>query len=168
MGCNYPSSALSSFQAELKTELNTNRNDLISKNRLLCQASTFNQRTKQLNLNLNQNVPKIEAYSNYTKSSSMDNPERSFMSNSKKCIPRLSLQKFNELFDDRRIECYNRKEKYYLRFSFKNGLNNIYKNNKEQSLNSTYEQTADNTIESEYYAGGVKSKKKEKNKKLVF
>ena len=160
MGCNYPSSALSSFQTELKTELSTNRNDLISKNRLLYQTSTFNQRTKQLNFNLSQNVPKIEAYSNYTKSSSMDDPERSFMSNSKKCIPRLSLQKFNELFDDSTIECYNKKEKDYLSFSFKKAITNIYNKNKEESLNSTYEQTAEKIIESEYYNGGVKSKKK--------
>ena len=167
MGCIYPSSTLSSFQSELKAELNTSRSDLLSKNRLSHQTATFNQRTNQLNLNFSENIQNIKAYSNYTKSSSMD-PGRYFMSNSKKFIPRLSLEKFNELFDDSTIECYNKKENDYLHFSFKKAITNIYKKNKEESLNSTYERTAENTFESEYYNGGVKSKKKEKNKKLVF
>ncbi len=159
MGCIYPSSTLSSFQTELRIELNTSRIDLMSKNRLFNQATTSNQRAKQINLKFSQNIPNIKTSSNYTKSPSSD-PERHFMSTSKKCIPRLSLQKFNELFDDSTIECYNKKEKDYLSFSFKKAITNIYKKNKEESLNSTYEQTAEKIIESEYYNGGVKSKKK--------
>ena len=159
MGCIYPSSTLTSFQAELKAELNTSRSDLLSKNRLSQQTTTFNQRTNQLNLNFSENIPNIKAYSDYAKSSTMD-PGRHFMYNSKNFIPRLSLEKFNELFDDSTIECYNKKGKDYLHLSFKKAITNFYKKNKEKSLNSTYERTAENTFESEYYNGGVKSKKK--------
>jgi hypothetical protein len=170
MGCNYPSSALSSLQTEMKTELNANRSNLLSKNRLSCQSSSFNQSDSQLNLKLSQNISNIKKFSNKNKFISMS-PSRQLDSNSKKCIPRLSLQKFNELFDDSTVECYNKKEKNYLCSSFMKTMGGIYKKNTEQSLNSTYEQsneqTVENTIKSEYYKGYIKRNKKGKHKKLV-
>ena len=170
MGCDYPSSALSSLQTDMKTELHASHSNLLSKNRLSYESSTFNQSDLQLNLKLSQNILNIKKFSNKRKFMSV-NTSLQLNSNSKKCIPRLSLQKFNELFDDSTIECYNKKEKNYLCSSFMKTMGGIYKKSTELSLNSTCEQsneqTMENTINSENYKGYIKRNKKGKHKKFI-
>ena len=56
MGCNYPSSALSSYQTELKTEIKTNRKDLLPKNRSSLQSTTFSNGKRRINLDSSQNL----------------------------------------------------------------------------------------------------------------
>ncbi len=157
MGCNYPSSALSSYQTELKTEIKTNRKDLLSKNRSSLQSTTFSNGKSKINLDSSQNLRNFKTCSYYNKPSAID-ARRNDLNSSKNFIPRLSLQKFNELFDDSTIEGYNKKQKEFNLFSFRKSY--FYnKNNVEQSLNSTYEQTAENTFESEFLKGDMKINK---------
>ena len=170
MGCNYPSSALSSYQTELKTEIKTNRKDLLPKNRSSLQSTTFSNGKRKINLDSSQNLRNFKTCSYYNKSSAID-ARKNDLNSSKNFIPRLSLQKFNELFDDSTIEGYNKKQKEFNLFSFRKSY--LYnKNNVEQSLNSTYEQTAENTIESEYFKNDMKinkiDKRDVKKKILVY
>ena len=164
MGCNYyyPSSSLSLLEDELKTELYTKYSDFISE-RLSREETTFIQMEKPLNIKkINRYCLNIKTFSDYT--NLPKDPTTIYYSYSKRCIPHLSLQKLNELFDDNTVECYQKKKKKNLLFTYVKTLNRHPINKDKQTLNSTYEQTAEYTTESEYYI----SKGKNKNNGTVY
>ena len=154
MGCFYSSSTFSLLQTELLTEINTSRNDLLNKKRISSQSTVSSQKTKQSNLYSSPKMKSKDKYSNYNKSLSLDVKINNTIENRNKGIPRLSIQKINELFDDSNIKCnLIKSEKDYYQCCFLNETinnTNCNINNKEQNLNSTYEQTLKTTINSEY------------------
>ena len=56
MGCDYPSSVLSSYQNELHSEIVTTRNYLLSKSKYSNKLNGLYQKRKILNLKSTQNI----------------------------------------------------------------------------------------------------------------
>ena len=129
MGCIYPYDALTTFQSELKTELIINRKEILSMYNEPLNSVILTENSNDVNLYSSQ----INSNSNFPFDSNIRNS----------LVPRLSLQKMNELFDDKDIECYKNKPKNLKTFSCsKNTNNDLSKiNSIEKSLNSTLENT---------------------------
>jgi len=138
MGCIYPhDEALATFQNELKTELTTNHKIVLSQ---------FNEPLNSVILNKNRNYSYssqiIHINSNIKNYFEIDSIIKNNMNN---FVPRLSVQKMNELFDDKDIELYRDKPKNLKHISFSN-----YKRNKIPKINSigkSLNSTLENTIE---------------------
>ena len=142
MGCECPSSSFSSGCYEVNSEIVIDRRTKNFKNIKNLQEDNLRPKRKKLNLDFTQDISRVETNINLdnlessTLHKSMNNPN----SSSNKVIIRLSLEKFNELFDDSTIECYNTR-KYsgnLKRLSF-------YRNNKK-TFNKKYNRTNENTI----------------------
>lgn len=144
MGCECPSSTFSSGNYEINSEIVIDRGSKNLKKIKNLQEDTLRPKWKKLNLDFTQDISRVETNTNlenYNLESSalyksMNNPDF----NSNKVIIRLLLEKFNELFDDSTIECYNNR-KYsgnLKRFSFN-------RNNKK-IFNKKYNRTNENTI----------------------
>ena len=129
MGCIYPYDSLTTFQSELKTELIINRKEILSMYNEPLNSVILTENSNDVNLYSSQ----INSNSNFPFDSNIRNS----------LVPRLSLQKMNELFDDKDIECYKNKPKNLKTFSCsKNTNNDLSKiNSIEKSLNSTLENT---------------------------
>ena len=166
MGCIYPYDTLATFQNEIKTELITNRKELLSK---------FNEPLNSVILNENKDCSNlyssqiIHINSNIKKYFEIDS---SIKNNMNSFVPRLSIQKMNELFDDKDIECYwyRDKPKDLKQFSrSKNKNNNILKiNSIEKSLNSTLENTLEKPKKNISNISQLKRIKKKNNNKNIF
>ena len=167
MGCIYQSSTLSLSENEILSELNTNRRFLLSKANKNSDSNTLNNRKEKLKLYSTQNVRNFKTNSNFKKSSTLNTLIKSSNLDYQNFVPRLSLQKFNELFDDSNIEEYGMKTKNSKRYSFmeKNTNSSKKMNNIEASLNTTLEQTLENVKENDYYKmeNNKNNKKKRKN-----
>ena len=152
MGCYCLTTSTSIYEDELFTELLTKHQDLLSENIKLIKSCRSNMDKSLFSLKSKQNSKILEIkensknnYKSYSLNKIIKNNEF-FTPN--KIVIRLSVEKFNELFDDSNIESYNN-SKTLKNFSF--GVNSkIFnfssKNNKSTSLNSTFEQTFHNTI----------------------
>ena len=99
MGCIYPYDALTTFQSELKTELIINRKEILSMYNEPLNSVILTENSNDVNLYSSQ----INSNSNFPFDSNIRNS----------LVPRLSLQKMNELFDDKDIECYKNKPKNF-------------------------------------------------------
>lgn len=157
MGCDYPSSVLSSYQNELHSEIVTTRNYLLSKSKYSNKLNGLYQKRKILNLKSTQNIGKIDENLNIKnhlkKSFTLNNiMKRNELYYSEKIILRLPVEKFNKLFDDNINEYYNNtyNKKKIKKFSFnKNELYLSKRNNFISSLDSINLNSAKSTIESE-------------------
>lgn len=157
MGCDYPSSVLSSYQNELHSEIVTTRNYLLSKSKYSNKLNGLIQKRKILNLKSTQNIGKIDENLNIKnhlkKSFTLNNiMKRNELYYSEKIILRLPVEKFNKLFDDNINEYYNNtyNKKKIKKFSFnKNELYLSKRNNFISSLDSINLNSAKSTIESE-------------------
>ena len=157
MGCDYPSSVLSSYQNELHSEIVTTRNYLLSKSKYSNKLNGLFQKRKILNLKSTQNIGKIDENLNIKnhlkKSFTLNNIiKRNELYYSEKIILRLPVEKFNKLFDDNINEYYNNtyNKKKIKKFSFnKNELYLSKRNNFISSLDSIILNSAKSTIESE-------------------
>ena len=141
MGCECQSSSFSSDNYEINSEIVIDHRAKNFKNIKNLQEDTFKPKRKKLNLDFTQDISRLETNTNLdnlessTIHKSMNNPNYS----SNKVIIKLSLEKFNELFDDSTIECYNtRKYSGNKRLSF-------YGNNKK-IINKKLNRTNENTI----------------------
>ena len=157
MGCDYPSSVLSSYQNELHSEIVTTRNYLLSKSKYSNKLNGLYQKRKILNLKSTQNIGKIDENLNIKnhlkKSFTLNNIiKRNELYYSEKIILRLPVEKFNKLFDDNINEYYNNtyNKKKIKKFSFnKNELYLSKRNNFISSLDSINLNSTKSTIESE-------------------
>ena len=161
MGCIYSrDDTLATFQNELKIELITNQKESLSK---------FNEPLNSVILNENRNCSNlyssqiIHINSNIQKYFEIDSSMKNNMNN---FVPRLSIQKMNELFDDKDIEFHRDKPENLKQFSRSN-----YKNNKiskinsiEKSLNSTLEKT---TEKAKKNISNISQLKKIKKKNMI-
>ena len=169
MGCIYYSEASSAFKNELKTELNIKRKNSFLNNNQSFISATLNQKKNCTNIYILPNdIRKFKTDSKYQKSMKYELIEKNKeIDDSKIFIPKLSLKKINELFDDNDIENYCSKSKNIKLFSYIGNNNSSKKINIEKSLNSinsTFEKTAENSIEREYYKNNIKKSKKKKMK----
>ena len=167
MGCIYPSTSLSSYQKELKSELITNRKILLSKSKKSFDSVTFQAIKENLNLNSTQNVRNFKTNSNIKKSSTTKDILLK-QNNSKNFIPRLSLQKINELFDNSNIESYYAKPKNLKNSLYKEENNSKINNKFEISLNTTFEHTLENSLVNEYNKSNSITSNKKKYKKTFL
>ena len=157
MGCDYPSSVLSSYQNELHSEIVTTRNYLLSKSKYSNKLNGLYQKRKILNLKSTQNIGKIDENLNIKnhlkKSFTLNNiMNKNELYYSEKIILRLPVEKFNKLFDDNINEYYNNtyNKKKIKKFLFnKNELYLSKRNNFISSLDSIILNSAKSTIESE-------------------
>lgn len=144
MGCECPSSTFSSDNFEVDSEIVIDSGSKNLKKIKNLQEDTLRPKWKKLNLDFTQDISRVETNTNlenYNLESSalhksMNNPDL----NSNKIIIRLSMEKFNELFDDRTIECYNTR-KYSGNLKI-HSLNINYK----KIFNKKYNRTKENTI----------------------
>ena len=170
MGCNCPSTELSSNEKELKSELNTTRNYLLSKNKILYNSNSFQTPRNSLNLYSTQNIKHFESNLNKKQLSNSEILEKQkILNSSQNLVPRLSVQKFNELFDNSSIECYKAKPNNIKNLTYMEKIyNSKINNNIEPSLNTTFEYTTDNTIVSKYKKkSNIKNNKKKNKEKLL-
>ena len=167
MGCIYPSSSLSSYQKELKSELITNRKILLSKSKKSFDSDTFQAIKENLNLNSTQNVRNFKTNPSIKKSSTTKDILLK-QNNSKNFIPRLSLQKINELFDNSNIESYYAKPKNLKNSLYKEENNSKINNKFEISLNTTFEHTLENSLVNEYNKRNTIKSNKKKYKKTIL
>ena len=160
MGCIYPYDTLAIFQNEIKTELITNRKELLSELNGPLNSVIINKNRNNLNLYSSQI---IHINSNIKKYFTIDS---SIRNNINSLVPRLSVQKMNELFDDKDIECYKDKPKNLKQiYSSKNKNNDILKlNSIEKSLNSTLENSTEKTKK---IISNISKIKKNKKKILI-
>ena len=171
MGCNYPTTALSLHEKELKTEINTTRNFLLSKNKKLYNSNSFQTPRNSLNLYSTQNIKHFETNLNLKQLSNSDTLEKQkILNSSQNFVPRLSVQKFNELFDNSSIECYNTKPNNIKSYTFmEKSYNSKLNNNFELSLNTTFEHTTENTIISKYKKkNNIRNNKNKNKEKLLY
>ena len=171
MGCNCPSTEFSSNEKELKSELNTTRNFLLSKNKILCNSNSFQTPRNSLNLYSTQNIRHFESNLNVKQLSNSEILEKQkILNSSQNLVPRLSVQKFNELFDNSSIECYNAKPSNIKNLTYIEKIyNSKINNNIEPSLNTTFEYTTVNTIVSKYKKkNNIKNNKKKNKEKLLY
>ena len=164
MGCIYPYDALSTFQNELKTELDTNRKELLSKFNESLNSVILNENKNGMNLYSSQI---IQINSNIKKNFAIDS---SLSNNLNNFVPRLSLQKMNELFDDKDIDFYKDNPKNLKQLSCsKNNNNNLsIINSIEKSLNSTLENTTEKAKKNKSNISQIKNNKKKFVIKNVF
>ena len=166
MGCFYSYIELSEYKNELYTDINRSNKYFFQKHH---QSIKMNEVKEKINSFSTQAVRDFKTNSNFKNSSTLDsNSKSNEFNNSESFVPRLSLQKMNELFDDSDITFYQNSKENLISFSFiGNNLSNLRKkNNYEISLNSTLESTRKNTIES----GNYKDYKRNKNvlrKKII-
>ena len=142
MGCECPSSSFYSGSYEVNSEIIIDHRPKNFKNIKNLQEDTLRPKRKKLNLDFKQDISRLETNTNLdnlessTLHKSMNNPDCS----SNKVLIRLSLEKFNELFDDSTIECYNTRKysENLKRLSF-------YKKN-QKIINKKFNRTKENTI----------------------
>ncbi len=144
MGCECPSSNFSSDNYEVNSEIVIDRRSKNFKKVKNYQEDTLRPKRKKLNLDFTQDISRVETNTNlenYNLESSslhksMNNPDF----NSNKVIIRLSLEKFNELFDDSTIECYNTRK-------YSGNLKRLsFNRNNTKIFNKKYYRTNENTI----------------------
>ena len=141
MGCECPASTFSSGNYELNSELVIDRNTKYLKNKKIAQENTLRPKRKKLNLDFTQDISRLETNTNLEsynlESSTLHKSMNNF--NSNKFIIRLSLEKFNELFDDSTIECYNSR-KYsgnLKRFSFNQKNKKVFSKKNSRTKENT-------------------------------
>ena len=142
MGCECPSSSFSSGSYEVNSEIVIDHKVKNFKNIKNLQEDTLRPKRKKLNLDCTQDISRVETNTNLdnlessTLHKSMNNPS----SSSNKVIIRLSLTKFNELFDDSTIECYNTRK-------YSGNLKRLSFNRKNKEIfNKKFNRTNENTI----------------------
>ena len=141
MGCLYPSDILDSKRNELIIERKSNNKFLLSKNQNSFNSNNAILKRKKLNLYSTQKIRDFKKQTFNENSLELNDDINSKLNNTKYFISRLSLQKFNELFDDSDIDFYTKPIiiKNHA-FNYKN-INNWNINYSRQSLNSTLENT---------------------------
>ena len=144
MGCECPSSTFSSADYEVNSEIVIDHRTKKLKNIKNLQEDTLRPKRKKLNLDCTQDISRVETNTNLEKYSlessilhkSMNNPN--FSSN--KIIIKLSLEKFNELFDDSNIECYNTRK-------YSGNLKRLsFNRNNKKIFNKKFNRANENTI----------------------
>ena len=141
MGCLYTSDILDSKRNELIIERKSNNKFLLSKNQNSFNSNNAILKRKKLNLYSTQKIRDFKKQTFNENSLELNDDINSKLNNTKYFISRLSLQKFNELFDDSGIDFYTKPIiiKNHA-FNYQN-INNSNINYSRQSLNSTLENT---------------------------
>ena len=171
MGCNYSSLASIVYNNETESELKLlNRNNKVLKGRIL-KLNNSRNRVKANQAQQIQSIHYFETNSNlkdfknaFKKSSAFENAQKNAdLCYSNIILKRLSLQKFNELFDENNFEyCKNNSTKRSSKqISYVSRCNNFYnKNSLSMSLNSTVELTLENKLENFKSISPIKNMKK--------
>ena len=177
MGCNYPSSVSIVRNIESESELKLlNRKNKVSKK--ILKLNNSRNRIKEKQAQSIQPISHFEANSNlknfknaFKKSSGLGNVQKNDdLSCSNKILKRLSLKKFNELFDENTIDYYryNTTKRASNQVSYASRYNNFYnKNNLSLSLNSTVEHTLENKVKSIKHISPIKNVKKKIREKIL-
>ena len=177
MGCNCVNQSITTFENEPCTELVITHEDLLSQKKRPKKSCRKNPDKRIFYLKSKQNEKKLETSKNSKSNKKKPNILSKLIKNyelsthNNNIMIRLSDEKLNQLFDDSNIEMYYNK-KSLKSFSF--GTNNYIfnfssQNNIPTSLNSTFEQTFQNTIKSENYKNIINVKNKWKiNEKLYI
>ena len=170
MGCIYSSEALLVHNYELKSELLLNSKDNVSKETFLKLNNSRKKLFSMFERKQTQPMPHFQTNSNLNKfkiklkkASTFQEEKKDFdICYSKRILKRLSLEKFNELFDESNIECFANatEEKNVKHISYVSRFNNWNKNNLSLSLNSTIEHTLENKVENYKYDTPIKNKEK--------
>ena len=175
MGCNYSALVSIVHNNESASELKLlNKNNKVLKGRLLKLNNSRNRiKSKQT-----QPIHHFEANSNlknfknaFKKSSVFEKDQSNAdLCNSNRILKRLSLKKFNELFDENIFEYYrnNTTKRTSKNISYVSICNNFYnKNSLSLSLNSTVEHTLENKIENIKKISPIKNLKKKIKRKNI-
>ena len=168
MGCNCVNQSITTFENEPCTELVITHEDLLSQKKRPKKSCRKNPDKRIFYLKSKQNEKKLETSKNSKSNKKKPNILSKLIKNyelsthNNNIMIRLSDEKLNQLFDDSNIEMYYNK-KSLKSFSF--GTNNYIfnfssQNNIPTSLNSTFEQTFQNTIKSENYKNIINVKNK--------
>ena len=177
MGCNYSSSASLVHNSESESELKlSNKKNKISKGRSL-KLNNSRNRVKAKQTQPIQQMHHFETNSNlknfknaFKKSSTFETVQKNAdLSYSNKILKRLSLKKFNELFDESTFEYYinNTTKRTLKHVSYVSRYNHFYnKKSISLSLNSTVEHTLENRVENIKNISPIKNVKKKIKEKI--
>jgi len=177
MGCNYPSSVSILQNSESESELKLfNRKNKVSKR--ILKLNNSRNRAKENQSQPIQPICHFESNSNlkdfknaFKKSSGLENIQKNDdLCCSNKILKRLSLKKFNELFDENTIDYYryNTTKRTSNQVSYTSKYNNFYnKNNLSLSLNSTVEHTLENKVKCIKHISPIKNVKKKIREKIL-
>ena len=172
MGCVYSSSAFLVHNYELSSELELlNSKDNLSKETFLELNNSRNKLMSTVERKQTHPIRHFSTNSNLTKFKFAIKKSSTFqevkkdenISYSKRILKRLSQEKFNELFDEKNIECfaYKTANKNIKHISYVSRFNNFWnKNYLSLSLNSTFEHTLENKVENNKYSTPNKSGEK--------
>ena len=177
MGCNYSALVSIVHNNETESELKLlNRNNKVLKGRIL-KLNNSRNRVKANQAQQIQSIHYFETNSNlkdfknaFKKSSAFENVQKNAdLCYSNIILKRLSLQKFNELFDENNFEYYknNTTKRTCKQISYVSRCNNFYnKNSLSMSLNSTVELTLENKLENFKSISPIKNMKKKIKEKV--
>ncbi len=170
MGCVYSSSAFLVHNYELSSELELlNSKDNLSKETFLKLNNSRNKLMSTVERKQTHPIRHFSTNSNLTKFKFAIKKSSTFqevkkdenISYSKRILKRLSQEKFNELFDEKNIECFanTTANKNIKHISYVSRFNNFWnKNYLSLSLNSTFEHTLENKAENNKYSTPIKSR----------
>lgn len=144
MGCECPSSTFPSGNYEVNSEIVIDCRTKKLNNIKNLQENTLRSKRKKLNLDFTQDISRVETNTNLEnynlEASTLCKSMNNCNFNSNKVIIRLSLEKFNELFDDSTIECYNDRK-------YSGNLKRLsFNRNNLKVFNKKYNRTNENTI----------------------
>jgi hypothetical protein len=179
MGCYYSTFVSIVHNNESESELKLlNKDNKVIKGRLL----KLNNSRNKVKANQTQPVQTMRHFQTNSnlkdfknaikRSSAFDNVQKyDDLSYSNKILKRLSLKKFNELFDENNFEYYKNKttKRTCKQISYISRANNLYNyNSLSLSLNSTVEHTLENKVENIRRISPIKNVKKKLKEKISF
>ena len=177
MGCNYSDLVSIIYNSESESELKLlNKNKKVLKGRIL-KLNNSRNRVKTKETQPAQPMRHFETNSNlrnfknaFKNSSAFDTAQKNAdLCYSNKILKRLSLKKFNELFDENNFEYYrnNTTKRTSKHISYAQRGNKFYnKNSLSLSLNSTVEHTLENKVENIKNISPIKNVKKKIKDKI--